>query len=181
MAIGFQVCGPCLIRTDVDSDGTLASLGYTSNDDLPSYDEEIFNRPLTSTRHGDTIVDLVYRGRTALLSFVLVEWEEDIVESIQEEWPGASVASELGQVGLRWRAEGAGETDYSFQVEIVPAIVGQFSYLFHHCIPNGAGGFRMFDFGNQEKQIGLQFIVLPDLNTNIVDADSVFFTRTLIT
>ena len=184
MTIGFEVVGPCTIQTDAVLDGTLVDLGYTDNDDLPSYDEEIFNRPLTSTRWADTVVDMVYRGKAALLSVVLVEWENLELIDLLDKMPGAAGAgatgeSDLGQPGTRWRP-GSPETDHTRQIKIKPIIVGQFEYLFHNCILNGAGGYRVFDLGNQEKRIGLQFIVLPELVLNLVSTASAFYTRTAI-
>lgn len=183
MAIGFEIPGPCLIRCDGVVDDTLADLGYTSNDDLPSYEEEVFNRPLTSTRHGDTPVDYVYRGRVATLSLVLIEWDDAELINLLDKFAGATgnIEGELGIAGTRWRKEGAGSpTDHTRQVEILPAITGQFKYTFHHCILNGSGGYRAFDFGNQERAIGLQFVLLPDLNSTFVTDASVFYTKTAV-
>ena len=183
MNIVFEVFGPCKIQTDAAAadQSTLVDLGFTDDDDLPSYDEEIFNRPLRSSRWADTVVDMVYRGKAALLSFVLVEWENTELIDLLDKMPGAAGTGEgdLGQPGTRWRA-GSPATDHTRTIKILPVISGQFFYTFHSCIMNGAGGYRVFDMGNQEKRIGLQFVVLPQLQSNVIATDSPFYTRTAI-
>ena len=173
----FHVAGPTTIDTDATADGTLATLGYTSNDDLPTYDEEIINNPLESTRMGRVPSDLVYLGRVGLLTVVLVEWDEAELANLTETFPTTEVTpteGQLGQVGMRWGVNSV--NDFSRQVRITPAIVGQFQYLFHVCVPNGGSGFRIFDIGNDPKMVGLQFMVLPNGNT----PTAVFYTKTAV-
>ena len=172
----FHVAGPTTIDTDATLDGTLATLGYTSNDDLVSYDEEIINNPLESTRLARVPSDLIYLGRVGLLTLVLVEWDETELANLLSTFPtteGSPSEGQLGQVGLRWIGGG---TDFSRQVRVTPAVVGQFQYLFHVCVPNGGSGFRIFEIGNDPKMTGLQFMVLPNGNT----PTSVFYTKTAV-
>lgn len=172
----FHVAGPTQIFTDAVLDNTLAEIGYTSNDDLPSYDEEVLNNPAESTRLGRVPADLIYLGRIGLLTIVLVEWDETELAALLTTFPtteGTPAESQLGQVGLRWIGGG---TDFSRQVRITPVVSGQNQYLFHRCIPNGGSGFRLFEIGNEPKQVGLQFMVLP----NGTGPTATYYTKTAV-
>lgn len=166
----FWSSGRTAIQTDRVTPSTFATLGWLDSDELIDIQIGIINRPLKSSRGGDTILDAIYAGSNGFISIILPEWSEVEWAQIAEP-PGGTNQGDLGTPGALW-VDGS----FAFQMRIMPvdsslanqATVKRPSYTFGRCIVDGEqDGLRLFNVGVAETRIAINLIALPDGSNDI--------------
>ena len=167
--MAFQVPGPTSIWVIDNINAAYTLLGYTPNDDLVSYEEEIFMDPLTSTFTGDTPGDYVHRGKVGSIALTLVDWDDEVLGNLLAAAtagdPPIVAEGALGEIG---RTHGVvnSAVDSSFGLRIDSDLSGMPSksvtrHQFDRCFLVGPNAHRAFDFGNQARMEALSITVLP--------------------
>lgn len=173
MAVDFNVQGPCLIETDKTAgSGTLASLGFTPNDQLIGYTVEHGTVRLTSSRGGTAPLDAIYTGSIATIDFILEEFD-------MSEWtilmrpPGVTVDGKVGTPGTQYLGVASG----TFILKIQPVLrdgttdavetVKSPATVFPICFIDGPQAGRLFDMGNESTKAGLSVTAIANSNDEL--------------
>lgn len=179
MALGFYVPGPTEVMLAVGG-GEQALLGYTPTDDLSRFSSEVFTEPISSSRWGDTVVDHVYRGRAMTLTTTVVEWDDNVLELLLENWPHASGVTmdnegKLGSIGYTYEKTNNSSGTFVNEIQLRPVIPNQKTYTFPKCLLVGSDAVSWVGWGNEARRVLMNWTVLPDIS---VAADAFFYTST---
>lgn len=166
MAATFQIMGPCRIHIAV-AGGSTSELGETDNEDLIEFEIEENRHDVHTVTSGVEIVTAVFMGRRGTLSFTLNKWDTAL-----ELWKGApgdaATAGLPGVVGTRYIT---GSEYFKVEIRRVAAeSTEDIGYTFGRCLLRE---YRVFDFGNKEKRMAVEFAVTRDGSTgNLADGSS---------
>lgn len=162
----FEVLGPMAVQVSLPAAiATFVNLGYTPNNERPTFDLDRHYEELGSTEFGDEPEQIIHTGARGLLQFSLSKWADDTFDSL---W---AVCTPTGTAeGARWHAGeigslyvgGASTTSFMFGVKFTPPgtpTAQRPAIIFPSCMMLGPGSVRNFEFGNTGTRLAFSLLV----------------------
>jgi len=156
MATTIQVAGPTTISVEVTG-GSVAVLGYSDNDNLPSIQFQDTQHDVRTVLSGQIPEEIVLTGTMARISLALVKWDEDVLNTILLSQRGTSAAN--NPVGRRLVSNNA---TFALTIEGDDGS----TYVFGTCYlqPDGVGDSQ---WGNRERVLTLALNAITTAGTNL--------------
>lgn len=96
MATTLQIAGPTTVSVTIGA-GSIATLGYSDNDNLPSFSFTDNQHEVRTVLSGMVPEEIVLVGTSARISLALVKWDETVLTSILANQRGTYNASPVGR------------------------------------------------------------------------------------
>lgn len=181
MAVAFEVVGPYSVGISAPDDGanSYTILGYTPNNERPSFEHIMHTEELGSTEYGDEAEQVIYTGSRGILQFSLAKWDETIFDDLMTK----IIPKQTGTSALEGQY-GAGDIgsllvsstkalSFLFGVKFTPVgtNAGLAIRTFPSCYIEGSA-IRQFDFGNTGTRLSITCQVRRSIATALVPAGS---------
>lgn len=157
MAATIKVAGPTVIRCKGGALGNYTILGYSDNDNLPSFQFNDTQHEIKTVLSGAVPEEIVLTGTSARISVALVKWDETTLDAITALQRGATNSTTIGKRLVA--------TSSTFEVQIEATMTGEI-YTFGRCyLPSDSIGDSQW--GNRERVLTIAFMAIPNSSNNL--------------
>lgn len=160
MAEALQIPGPCVVqwRAMASSPGAFATLGRWDNDAPARWSQELRDREVTTNTSGETPEELIVRGITGRLQFVLVKWDTTQILAMNKISIGSGQTAgwRFPVVGATLVGTVAAPTGGLVEIKINPVLPNRPTYTFSYLRMRPVD---LDPYGNQPLNLGLSFML----------------------